>query len=700
MNVLQQSLQKLLGVSKNSMSLAKEFFRYGGSRSVLPPSWAEVQVADQDFYTGYLYAAIKRRANAAARLASEIIEIESKLDTFEHPYWSAITASPYFSSYQFFSQVSTYLDLEGVYYLFLMRGSNDDMSVVGDIQFAKLLNPYTISRKLDSDMNVIAYEQNENGRVRLFPPYMILPFHQLSPFDWSKNYGMTDANRGPQFSLKTSQNFTNQTLSKAKNTPYIISTDEIVDEQVKENIIARIKGHDIGEPIFTNGGGALTVSSMPTNLKEAMLKDVNDGSRDELFSVAGLSKTMMGIEQSGTTRETAKIQKDLFIEMEILPILQLIVDTINLDYRKYYPTEFERSNGLIKVTNPTATDHDAEIKEVEVKQKKADILESLIENGYDEVDAAAYVEGKIPLDQLKKKEQTLATGQQDQETVKKHTHDICGDDCQHHIVHSVSPGTASLQNAITQLESKIVFGMAHRLVSKMEKTNAIEGLEEFDDFALLNLITQKEERSYKKELAAILVAFYLLSIAGFGQSKADERESETGYSTTFDPSTKAILDQVRQIATAVGASHVDTVVSDIYREAYNLVQSGGSQQEIISGLTSKYNDITQTRARLIAQTEARRAQNMAQYTADQQMIAQNGLEGRVVKSWHTQSMNPCPFCTALESMGEIPFDEPWLDYGETITIGGKSFTASLESIEAGLLHPHCLCYYEIRVLPN
>ena len=113
------------------------------------------------------------------------------------------------------------------------------------------------------------------------------------------------------------------------------------------------------------------------------------------------------------------------------------------------------------------------------------------------------------------------------------------------------------------------------------------------------------------------------------------------------------------------------------------------------------HDITDKRARVVARTETNRAFTMAQYDADRQFIEQNGLEERAFKRYHTRSDNPCPFCVSLERQGLIPFDEPFVKKGGSVTarVEGEevTFNVNFDNVFAGNLHPNCSCDYELVI---
>src|SRR6478609_11042466 len=118
--------------AKNSMSvpLGQEFLRYG-NRNTITPDWAQVVMSDKDLYTGYMYGALTKRARRAAQIAVDAVKTKANEATTKalkgkeldlvHPYATLIENSPTFSDNAFWHDITTFLDLEGVYYLFVRR---------------------------------------------------------------------------------------------------------------------------------------------------------------------------------------------------------------------------------------------------------------------------------------------------------------------------------------------------------------------------------------------------------------------------------------------------------------------------------------------------------------------------------------------------------------------------------------------------
>lgn len=680
-------------IAPNSTKLSRQFLRYGNT--AMYPEWSQVVMKDEDMYTGYAYAAISKRANYVAMIATNYVKNTYKEGGAEikHPYLEKIYDSPYFSEYSFWSYISTFLDLEGVFYLMAVRGVNQN--TYGDVMYFKLLNPYNVQRVIkkpneqDGQIEIGGYIETRNGFQRQIPPEMIIPISELNPFDEDEPYSMTDAAKESQFTLKSASDYTRNKLHRNINADGIITTDVILEPDKFANFVERVRGHAKGEPLFGNGPGSISYESMESNLKEAALPDINEMQRDTLFSVAGMSKTMMGIEQSGTTRETGKVQKDLFIEGEVLPRIQLIIDALNMDYRNKYPKGYERTEVYLFVDNPTSVDHDSEIKDAEAKQKKADLYNSLIDKGYPADKAGQYVEGRITIAELGEPEKAE---EKPEEKPPEPQENKVKNQTENQKRGVVAQQEGFLKNAVVNIESQIVATAINRITKKTAKNQFEDTFKSEKD-----VVSASEKKEFVNELEGVLAAFYGIMISLEGGDHMRKRSGEYALVGQFNFGVKSIKVYIQKMSHRVAESHIDTVAKDIYEEARNAAEQGLGQEEIINRIKGKFNEISDNRAKTIARTEANRAFTHAQYEADVQFVNQNGLEERAYKKWVTRSDNPCPFCQQLASEPAIPLSKNFRSLGDDVSVGDKRLKVNFTSLESGNAHPNCSCAYELII---
>jgi 2'-5' RNA ligase len=400
--------------ANNSMgqNLGRQFLKYGNRQP--DPSvqdWAQLLMRDEDFYTGHGYSAINNRANRVVTLATEHLKTKAKQSVMDeakqsgadvkHPYLQLIEDSSTFSDDVFWYMISTYLDLQGVFYLFVLR--NGEGKRIGTAQEFKLLNPYDITRVYSNSdtTKVEGYIEIRDGMSREIPPHMIIEMRKLNPFRWSEPFSMSDAAKDAQFTLKQSGDHMRNTIGRNNKFPGIVQIGEseiTLDPEQLANFKARVLSKDKrGEPIFATGVGSPKWADMQLDLRKSLPDLVQEVNMRTLTAVTGNSKTMAGIEESGTTRDTSKTQKDLFTENHAIPQARLIISALNQDYKNSYPDEYKKNGYKITIDNPLGTDHDAEEKDIQNRMSSQELYKTLRNDGYSHEIAAKYANGEIGL---------------------------------------------------------------------------------------------------------------------------------------------------------------------------------------------------------------------------------------------------------------------------------------------------------------
>jgi hypothetical protein len=232
---------------------------------------------------------------------------------------------------------------------------------------------------------------------REIPKEMIIEIKDLNPFDENDPYSMTDALTNAQFTLRQANDYTRHSLKNNLSAPGAISTDVVLEDQQFSNFVNRITNQEKGMPLFGNGAGSIKWDPMQIEMDKAALDKITDINRSELFAVSGVGKTNLAIEESGTTRETAKVQKDLLTEDHTIPKLQLIIDALNQDYKNKYPKEYEKTGYTITIQSPLGVDKDSELKDIKIRSDTVALYNSMVDDGYNPEIAAQFINGEIQL---------------------------------------------------------------------------------------------------------------------------------------------------------------------------------------------------------------------------------------------------------------------------------------------------------------
>lgn len=734
----------------------RDFLRYGAQKPLIQ-DWSKVKMSDREFYSGYGYSAINNRRNRVAALAkdniktraSKAVQEQAKKEEKEiiHPYLELIDKSRGFTNTQFWGRISRYLDLKGDYYLLVIRtvGTGKQAGRLGNIQEFKMLNPYNIRRILDPDtLEVAGYVESKGGMVREIPVEMIIPMREEDPVDDTQTYTLKHAAREAQFTMKQAGDYTRHSLKGNMAAPGILSSDVILSPEEFANFKNRILKQEKGIPLFGNGSGAITYTNMQIDLDKAGLGTINENNRQVLMAVSGVSKTMMSIEESGTTRDVAKTQKDSFTENHAIPQLTTIIDALNQDYKNSYPKEYESTEYEMYIDNPLGSDREAEMKDVEISEKRFNLVQTLVGKGYEYEVAARYASGEITLEELGEptieaeeeevEEDPIEPIEEEEEeeeeeptAVNSHEHHAHGFKLDLNALDDQTQGLvatqqAALQNSVVNIEGRVV----NAVLNKVTK-NAFD--EESD------IIGKGQRKEYETELVVALAAFYATIMPIFGKANMDGNLKNYPELATVFTFNAEMRKYTKDISKLVAHSHMDTILNDLlkttqeaYKEAVDAeidkikatgrsvtdedlvfarkkALEGASQQQMVAAIKEKYTYITDVRAKAVARTETNRAFTQSQYYSDAQFIRQNNLEGRAYKQWVTRSNNPCAICMDLAASPPIPFFENFADLGETLSAvyeeGGKtkvlSQAVNFEPLESGNAHVNCGCRYVLII---
>ena len=464
MGLFQKTLNAALGVKpkqQNDLSTGPNFsnpllpYLYGLKNPMLP-QWSDPKIKDEDMYTGFVYAGIRKRAQKSAMIAKNFLDTDANDNAIQqakalnqdimHPYLKIIRDSSRFTERQFWSEISTYMDLYGVYYLLAIRNWSqleDGSLYIGATQGFDLLNPYEIKRVIDRKTGLVAgyTETKSDGRYRDIPVAQIIEFRELNPFDREKRYSIVDASKEGQFILKQSGDYTRHAMEGNLNAPGIINTDVELDDEQFANFIERLRNHTKGEPFYSNGPKGLSYTPTQLDLGQIDLTSVKEVGLEQIISVMGTSKTTIGIESSATNRATSQVQQDNFISDTIIPHVDDIIDVLNQDYKKSYPDLYEKYGYQIIMNSPISADYDSQTLAINLRQLQYTLASSMMGAGIDKNSAVKFAQGDIDLSDV-----TMDSGLFDPQTSDDPTTQEMGDSTPIDTSDTPSPETPALSS--------------------------------------------------------------------------------------------------------------------------------------------------------------------------------------------------------------------------------------------------------------
>ncbi|RDH76349.1 hypothetical protein DVS77_21585 [Mycolicibacterium moriokaense] len=446
---------------------------------------------------------------------------------------------------------------------------------------------------------------------------------------------------------------------------------------------------------------------MQVDLKKSMPTDVNEISLNALIAATGVSRTKLGIEQSGVTRDTAEVQDDQFIADISMPALQIIINALNQDYKRNYNKQWKKDRYRIYVDSPLGQDRDAELKDIDVRSEGFDLYTTLVNRGYDRDIAARYVAGEMTLEELgdPKNDPVVptvpATPISDASTPKV-------DDP------NATPSNTRTRNALDResfitdheavLKASVVSVQAQLVAAVVDKVTKNDYKSQSD------IVDEQSKHDAIQALIASITLYYLSAIPPVAADVLQQRVVEfADLVLTATPSfviDGPLKNYIAETAQKAAGSHVNTILDDLLDAVRKAALEGASRDELISAIRQEFSYISTQRADLIAKSETYRSFNRAQYDADRQFLESVGKLKQAYKQWTTHSDNPCPFCLALAAEAPVPFDQPFRDLGDDVQANfthadGTSVVRVMhidyEKLESGNAHPRCECDYELII---
>lgn len=428
-NLINYNRQQLLASQKNEATRYDLASWVAGNFKGVPlkNKTSDVIIEPKHLYRGYGYGIIKSIVNTGIITAEENVRTTCSTaererlakagDQIEHPYKKLWQNSPYFSEYDFWKEFLTYIQLRGEFYIYMNRkriaGAQRYKAGTRNLMFPtnymKLINPDEMKPKSwDKDGNVLEWTRttkspNVSGQqfVQTYPACQIIRVAEFDPLSPSKAYSLLDATKENLFTLENAKDFTRHALVQNVNAPGIIAVNgEFESQEQFDNYVAMLQNHEPGDWIIAAGNAETKAQELSQNLDGASQEKIRAVERDEMLVTTGVSKSVLGIETTGLTRDVAATQKLTFVEKTVIPYIKLMLETLNFDYRVNYAGDFNENKYILRITNPSTSDKTQELKELEVREEEYAMVQRYVDRGYTRKSAAQFVRGEIDVEQL------------------------------------------------------------------------------------------------------------------------------------------------------------------------------------------------------------------------------------------------------------------------------------------------------------
>lgn len=395
--------------------LSHDFWRTGRVKA-LENILTDKERSEKDLFSGYLFAALDLRKTVFSEFCEENIVTRVYNDhSFQekHLYLDLIESSNKSTEFDFWNDIMSDWDTKGEFYLFILRRVvyKKEKDKDGNYVLEHLGKPVSIEVLDANQVNplkrggkVVGYEQwVDASHRRVFAPEQIIHVMNKNPFQKDQAYSIFDIAKDYQYTMNRSSDFTKAAIVNNTNTPGILSTDQVLNDQEYDNLVAQINSHEAGKLIFSDGSGKLNYTAISQELDKSALPDVADVNRQIIFAITGTSKTMLGIEESGTTRDTASVQTEKFLQRVIRPMAKRVISALNFDYRIRYPGLYKADpiDLIIKGTVDTEAAKDT----YETQKYLYDSVTEMVYAGYTAETAEQFLKGDISYIDLEKEEE-------------------------------------------------------------------------------------------------------------------------------------------------------------------------------------------------------------------------------------------------------------------------------------------------------
>ena len=386
----------------NKNSIATDFLRRGNFKT------RQDVALDQKYnpemtVNGWMFAALNARSDAFGEFCEENIITESKKgENLYHPYLQLIEESKEIPEYEFWKRAISDYDNYGQMFFFILRrvvyDKNGEIEHIGLPTRIDILNASKMTI-LTRNGKIVGYkEQIDSTHKREYSADQIIRVINPHPRDPEVPYSIYDAAKDYQYTINKGTEFAQNALINNMNTPGILSTTEVLNDEEYDNLISRINSHEPGKAIVTDGTGNLTYTSISQSLDQAALPTLTELSRQTIFAVTGTSKTVLGIEESGVTRDTSKVQDRKFIKRAIAPVAKRVISAFNFDYRVKYP-ELYKQNQIKMVIKPLYDAQETQ-EQFDTQKKLFDDITEIVYSGYTKESAEDFMYGDISFTDL------------------------------------------------------------------------------------------------------------------------------------------------------------------------------------------------------------------------------------------------------------------------------------------------------------
>lgn len=684
----------------------------------------------EEIYQGYIFGAIKKTRNQVAKILTNSVEVYDPTQgnpddapslAERHPYMDAIDNAPMDNSL-FYAGIASYIIVLGEAFidagLRTMQYGN-----LKPTEAFELLQSNRVTRTYDDDGELKTYklvEKLPNGldRPKHYVPTNIIPIIDLNPWDLRKGYGMIRPIVDKVALENMATKLQTAVLANGIKAPGVLSSKEKLEkddyEDLKNQVDTRYTSNDMdkaGTPIVTNGG-FLDYKSLLEDLDKLAMTKIRGMNRDAFFAALSVSKTILGIEESGTTREVARVQREQFILDACMPIAEAILNALNQDYINNYPAAYKTKPRKMRAVAPIEKDLEQEKTEAEINKQKAETFKVYVEAGMDPQQAAkkAGIELEkgetIKIIERPANNKIELTADQLSQITRRNDAGapVLNVDNSSH-VHQHSPGDLgqTAKNQLTEKELTKIQKAEDKMRESVRQLDTALGEQYVQQ---VNNLEAEEMAAYIASLTEVLITYYAVALPIFGNNRAKLTAADFSVEPHQFIYNEAVRTIIEERLAKVANGHFQTINEQLTKIINDGTRDAIPRDQIIRTVKDHVeNRVATWEVERLVQTEVSNAYNQATFLSDKQFITENGYTGRAYKVWRTNSPKPCPFCIASEGT-RVPFDDNFYNVGEVAEgmetkADGRAkqvfFPVRFVDVNAGGLHPNCHCDYRLEI---
>ncbi len=667
---------------------------------LLPPSLINIGSSIGSFfskrnpahqYKDWVYAAVSAISEDVSKIQYILERTKSngkKEIVLEHPSLEVLNnPDPFFTKTGIITRLQSDLELWGNEYWFV-EFKNNIPSEIFPLR-SELITPIPDSRTL-----IRAYEYRLDGDKITIPPENIIHFKNYNPRSDILGQSTLEAAQlavdTDDFTKIYNKNFfKNQAIpGLVLKTPNAMKTQDM--KRVKEQWNQEFQGPNKAyrTALLTNG---LEIDRLQFKQADMEFMEQRKFSRDEILAIFRVPKTVIGVVED-VNFASAKAANFVFSERTILPKMNWIIDTLNLQYIPLFP---DGKTLELKFRDPVKEDREALITEYTQGIKGGWLSPNDVRRreGLPEIQGGETVFGPVtalPIGEPEKKKEIIPPQLKLAKKLAQKVHEILESDVavdeepvKEIIDERIPENFDQVGEHTKQVRDRRILTQEKQMERLMKELWEVQKKEIIGNLkkALKKAAKQKVPDVFNEETNVKLTIDLFTPL--FSAIMLEEGAAAFDFLGIDDEFT--LTPGLRRFITANARKFAGSVTKTTSKKIRTALATGLEQGEGIDELTKRINGLvafTNARAEKIARTEVLRAA-----TRSEQQVWK---ESEVVEAkiwWTAQDERVCPICAPLHGK-VVSVTKDYFNIGDKFPDGSD---VTYEAVPGPPAHPQCRC---------